>query len=48
MDRDGTPVLWVWVDWFGRCTSAHSGVPDPEAFRLDKFSHVRSKAQGLA
>jgi hypothetical protein len=48
MDREGTPVLWVGVQCLVGDMSAHSCAPDPEAFRLDKFSHVRPKAQGLA
>lgn len=48
MDREGTPVLWVWCAMLSGATSAHARALDPEAFRLDKFSHVCSKAQELA
>jgi hypothetical protein len=48
MDREGTPILWVWCACIVSAMSAHSCAPDPEAIRLDKFSHVRPEAQELA
>jgi len=48
MDREGAPVLWVWCVMLSWRYVTHSCAPDSEAFRLDKFSHVRPKSQELA
>jgi hypothetical protein len=42
------PYFGYWVNCLVVAMSAHFGIPDSEAFRLDKFSHVRPKSQGLA
>lgn len=48
MDREGTPVLWVSNTLLRPLYEGSFSIPDPEAFRLDKFPYVRPKPKGLA